>query len=705
MDPHLEHQNDKTEKNNKAVHNEFHLHHNIVTDDDDDDDDDGFIKKINEVSNFDEQQLILALRHIISSYCFPSESLFRRLAKDCLRNRNLFIDSQQNKWIHKFIDYYRSFFSIKDRFNLQEFTHLPNSENLKTMELFYERLNNFFTRFKFKKKNIFKIDETVYSLQYMNFLFPMDRKIFFDNKGIHILDDEDLIDKFITITECIIATGEVFPPYLVVPNDIIATNTSSTNTKISFTASTNTFFRENPNTTRGWKVYNNNNNNINTDGSQKNIQSSLAWLTDIFAKRESFNIKENKLLLIDEESRYLNIPFILKCKELNIKLFLIPNYATSWFQPLEISTFGLIRGYVDSNLPSLTNIHDNNNNPKDHRLQIDPMISNLNICLTTYSKARSIGFYPFDIKSGFKNCGILPLNKNIVQERIFSNEPSPNMNTITRNLPNIMAEHLSTIKPNPCTSGILAMPQKRHHIHERIQDIYGLPNKKSRINPENSTNLTEIKSPSTTVKSTVKQTNDDNKSETGKDTSLPFNFRKLCQNKKSLLFDSSTTQGNIIIRKDSENENERRNHQMFKKKQKLGNIVPATSVLRSLFVRDTSVDSIRSTDEEDSKVTDNNANMTGIEEMINKKTNINKDVGKAKVKKVNNTNNTNNTNDSIKNEKKDDDSIIPFTHHLIHSNKEEGEKNQEAVKDLGSIHTIELESSDYDDVEEVNNSS
>lgn len=214
-----------------------------------------------------------------------------------------------------------------------------------------------------------------------------------DKEILH--DDDNYKDgnfKELKIIECVRSTGTIFPPTVIFPEGTILNE------------SVTPFFSENKEKFTNWKFIH------SVRGSDS---APLWWLQNIF---KVYGRKGHKpsLLLIKEDSPFLTTRFILACSKMNVQLFLLSEESDFWCKPLQISSFGLMEGFIDfaSTNPDATPSHLHTKNY--------PMP--LMKPLLLYASSRLHGLKTFDIRSGFKNSGIVPCDKTVVEERIWKSK-------------------------------------------------------------------------------------------------------------------------------------------------------------------------------------------------------------------------------------------------------------------------------------------
>lgn len=182
--------------------------------------------------------------------------------------------------------------------------------------------------------------------------------------------------KWVTLIECISASGSYLPVFYITPGK---RHIEGTYTHIEF-LDDNTDFAKSHN---GWTDY----------------KLGLQWIK-YFAKYAIPSYPSAMHLLInDNHDSHDTYEFKEYCNKLRIKVLFLPSHATHILQPLDVAVFSLLDWYYHQKVndfvasqPLHTPIHTGD-------------------CLFMAEKARTLAIYTSTIISGFATTGIYPLNR------------------------------------------------------------------------------------------------------------------------------------------------------------------------------------------------------------------------------------------------------------------------------------------------------
>lgn len=191
----------------------------------------------------------------------------------------------------------------------------------------------------------------------------------------------------ITIMACVNAAGVQMPPMFVVkgktPKSLYRFNTQVAPQGSMWTFQTN-----------GWM----------------DDSISERWFNDIFLK--NCGPERPQQLILDGHSSHETLGILMKAMEENIHILALPPHTTHALQPLDKTVFGpLNRAY---------------NNACSQFLQENPLnYVNKWSFPGLFAQAWEKGVTPANIESGFRSCGIYPLNSGIIPDTAFGpSEPT-----------------------------------------------------------------------------------------------------------------------------------------------------------------------------------------------------------------------------------------------------------------------------------------
>jgi hypothetical protein len=139
--------------------------------------------------------------------------------------------------------------------------------------------------------------------------------------------------------------------------------------------------------------------------------SANGWMnTDIFlACFQNFlrHVKEHPLIVIlDGHSTHINLRVIKEARDANVSLIKLPSHSTNLLQPLDVSCFRPLKLLWDKQLISFQRLHNFRNISKSQ-------------CVDILSSVWRDGLSESNVRSGFRKCGIFPLNRCMYPKTAF----------------------------------------------------------------------------------------------------------------------------------------------------------------------------------------------------------------------------------------------------------------------------------------------
>lgn len=169
------------------------------------------------------------------------------------------------------------------------------------------------------------------------------------------------------------------------------------------------------------------------NGSGYMKQTEFVSFMQHFIKYSNTSKERQHLLLLDNHTSHLSIEALDIAAENGVTLLSFPPHCTHKLQPLDVSVFGPVKSYYETEVLAWHRNHTN------QRLEIADIPE-------LACKAIDLALTPTNIKSGFRASGISPYNPNIftdsdfVQARIAAlNQPAEEQVLSEEDQPNIVA--------------------------------------------------------------------------------------------------------------------------------------------------------------------------------------------------------------------------------------------------------------------------
>lgn len=123
----------------------------------------------------------------------------------------------------------------------------------------------------------------------------------------------------------------------------------------------------------------------------------LKWLTSVFIPSTTPPSLAYRLLLLDNHGSHVDLDFQIECKLHKIELLYLPPHTSHILQPLDLASFGSIKGSYRRQIAQLSSIDDAAPVKKERFIRC-------------YKEARDQGLSPLIIKAGWRASGLVPFN-------------------------------------------------------------------------------------------------------------------------------------------------------------------------------------------------------------------------------------------------------------------------------------------------------
>ncbi|TXB99560.1 hypothetical protein FocTR4_00005435 [Fusarium oxysporum f. sp. cubense] len=213
---------------------------------------------------------------------------------------------------------------------------------------------------------------------------------------------------WITILECISATGKVLRPTVIFKGKTVQQQ----------------HFPEDLDFLDDWEF-------ACSDKGWTSNKLALVWLRKVFIpSTQPENPKEPRLLILDGHGSHVTEEFLWECYDNNIYLLFLPAHASHVLQPLDVAVFGPLKRAYRRLLLDLVSVAD------------DSHVGKITF-LYTYDKARREAITKSNAIAGFKATGLWPVNlAKVLMNPMVTEAPSP---AVTANLP-AKEQHSSLLK-------------------------------------------------------------------------------------------------------------------------------------------------------------------------------------------------------------------------------------------------------------------
>ncbi|CCT63413.1 related to transposase [Fusarium fujikuroi IMI 58289] len=203
---------------------------------------------------------------------------------------------------------------------------------------------------------------------------------------------------WITILECISATGKVLRPTVIFKGKTVQQQ----------------HFPENLDFLEDWEF-------ACSDKGWTSNKLALVWLRKVFIPSTQPEKKnEPRLLILDGHGSHVTEDFLWECYNNNIYLLFLPAHASHVLQPLDVAVFGPLKRAYRHLLLDLTSVSD------------DSHVGKITF-LYTYDKARREAITKSNAIAGFKATGLWPVNlAKVLMNPMVTETPSP---AVTANSP------------------------------------------------------------------------------------------------------------------------------------------------------------------------------------------------------------------------------------------------------------------------------
>lgn len=180
---------------------------------------------------------------------------------------------------------------------------------------------------------------------------------------------------WITILECISATGKVLKPLVIFKGKTVQQQ----------------HFPEKLDFLDGWEF-------SCSDKGWTNNHIALVWLRTVFIpSTKPDDPKEPRLLILDGHGSHMTEDFLFECYINNIYVLFLPAHASHVLQPLDVAVFGPLKQAYRKFISDLASIADSSHIGKITFLH-------------TYNKARKEAITKLNILAGWKATGLWPVN-------------------------------------------------------------------------------------------------------------------------------------------------------------------------------------------------------------------------------------------------------------------------------------------------------
>ncbi|KAM5526920.1 transposase [Fusarium oxysporum f. sp. phaseoli] len=202
---------------------------------------------------------------------------------------------------------------------------------------------------------------------------------------------------WITILECISATGKVLRPAVIFQGKTVQQQ----------------HFPEDLDFLDDWEF------SCSENGWTSN-KLALVWLRKVFIpSTKPENENEPRLLILDGYRSHMTEEFLWECYNNNIYLLFLPAHASHVLEPLDVAVFGPLKRAYRRLLSDLACIADNSH------------IGKITF-LYTYDKARKEATTKSNALAGFKATGLWPVNlAKVLMNPIVTETPSPSATVIS----------------------------------------------------------------------------------------------------------------------------------------------------------------------------------------------------------------------------------------------------------------------------------
>ncbi|EGU76713.1 hypothetical protein HZS61_009463 [Fusarium oxysporum f. sp. conglutinans] len=243
-----------------------------------------------------------------------------------------------------------------------------------------------------KQKNRYNVDEVgMIEGIGMNGLFLGHR----DKKSVLIRQPGSR--SWITILECISATGKVLRPTVIFKGKTVQQQ----------------HFPEDLDFLVNWEFA------CSEKGWTSN-KLALIWLRKVFIpSTQPENKNERRLLILDGHGSHTTEEFLWECYDNNIYLLFLPAHASHVLQPLDVAVFGPLKRAYRRYLSDLASLADSSH------------IGKITF-LYTYDKARREAITKSNALAGFKASGLWPVNlAKVLMNPMVTETPSPAVTAIS----------------------------------------------------------------------------------------------------------------------------------------------------------------------------------------------------------------------------------------------------------------------------------
>lgn len=315
-----------------------------------------------------------------------------------------------NKWLSRFLARHPDIATMKGR---KLAAIRQKGTTYSTVSQFFEDYKSLLAKYDFQNSNIWNMDETGFALgvtSNRNVIAPSFKRRTF----VKSPENRD----HVTVFECISALGKCIEPLVIFKGkDCLLRNFPPDISYGHYYATKN-----------GW-----------TDN-----YTAMKWLQSVFIPQtKPSNSDAYQLLIMDGHLTHCTLDFTACCSANKVIPLILPPHASHVLQPLDVAVFSSMKSAYRQAVVSLS-----------RKLDVDH-ISKANF-LQCYQVARPLGLSERNIKAGFKNAGLWPVNSNKVlgshwvtesptpprpsPQKVLQDESAAEDNS-SRNLRNITRQH------------------------------------------------------------------------------------------------------------------------------------------------------------------------------------------------------------------------------------------------------------------------
>lgn len=183
-----------------------------------------------------------------------------------------------------------------------------------------------------------------------------------------------------------------------------------------------------------------------------NTKIAMGWLEKIYLpSTKPDDPREWRLLILDGHYTHTGVDFMFECRQNKVRPFYLPAHSSQKTQPLDVAVFSALKEYYHQYTARFTSLTASAPINKQRFIQ-------------AYEAARTQSFTDKNIRSGFRQTGICPFNRSIVQE-VGEKEGD----ILTADQPSLIISH----KPENDIHGEVWTPYKSQDVRNQLVQLKG----------------------------------------------------------------------------------------------------------------------------------------------------------------------------------------------------------------------------------------